>query len=62
MTIATLAGKPPSSGTAAMSHGTSMPSRRPSMNDAKPPSGAWIVSHRAGRSVSLRRSGYLFTA
>jgi magnesium chelatase family protein len=53
-TIASLAGRPPSGGTAAMSHSTSTPSRMPRMNAAKSPSGAWMVSQRAGRSLSLR--------
>src|SRR6266511_1925947 len=57
-TIASDAGRPPSEGTAAMSHSTSTPSRRPRMNEAKPPSRAWIVSHRAGRSPAVRRVCY----
>src|SRR6266498_308576 len=52
-TIASDAGRPPSEGTAAMSHSTSTPSRRPRMNEAKPPLRAWMVSHRAGRSPAV---------
>ena len=53
-TIASLAGRPPSAGTAEMSHSTSTPSRMPRKRAAKPPSRAWMVSQRAGRSLSLR--------
>ena len=47
--------RPPLDGTGAMSHSTWTPSRRPRMKAAKPPSGAWMVSQRAG--TGCRRCG-----
>src|SRR5215218_5708332 len=52
--IALLAGRPSPAPTVEMSHSTLTPSRTPRMNAANPPSGAWMVSHRAGRSLPLR--------
>ena len=64
LTIASLAGSRRLGGTGAMSQSTSTPSRRPRMNAAKPPSGAWIgepvaraVARRCGSVGHTRRDG-----